>query len=202
MTKQRRFNNVSELARHLSDAQATGSDSIASDLEQRLASRHVIKELLAIRAAKSLSQSDIAQKLSCTQSRVSKLESGSDDDLRLGDLRDYLRAMGLDLTLVVGDGERRLVEQIKYHWSCLGQLLRQLVEVASTDATIATGVGKFATEFAFNFGLLTLNFLNKLPDDAKCELPPILIINDNSPRSNDQPPTGAQAASREPLATT
>lgn len=183
MTTKRRYKNVSEMARHLNDAADAKSDSFVPDLERRLSSRNVTKSLMAQRAARGLSQADLASKLGCTQSRISKLEAGVDEDLRLGDLRQYLSAMGMDMTIVVGKHEPLAAEQIKYHWSCLGALLNRLVELAGRDSEIAKGVGRFSTEVAFNIGSQLFEFLRRLPDDAKAEMPPMMFLEDDPQES-------------------
>lgn len=71
-----------------------------SPLESQIQRRQIVKKLMALRAKAGLSQQDVARKLNWTSSKVSRLEAGCDDDLRLGDLRDYLGALSLDLTSV------------------------------------------------------------------------------------------------------
>jgi DNA-binding Xre family transcriptional regulator len=92
----KRYSSVVEMAREL-----TEDDAFADDLAQRLDRKRVVRTLLALRAAKNLSQKDIADRMGCTRGRISKLESSIDDDLRLGDLEAYTKALGLNVTLVL-----------------------------------------------------------------------------------------------------
>jgi transcriptional regulator with XRE-family HTH domain len=70
-------------------------------LKDRLSRRRIVKTLAALRAARGLSQGDVAKKLRCTQSRISKLENGYDDELRVGELKDYAEGLGLELQLAL-----------------------------------------------------------------------------------------------------
>ncbi len=90
---QKKYRDVSELVRDLS-----GSD-FADSFDEHLAQRRIIKRLTARRAARGLTQQDVAKKLNCTQSRVSKLESSRDDELSIAEIQCYAAVVGLDLTI-------------------------------------------------------------------------------------------------------
>jgi transcriptional regulator with XRE-family HTH domain len=126
-------------------------------------SRRLVKHLFALRSAEGLSQKDIAERIGCSQSRISKLESGIDEDLRLADLAAYLRALDLDLCLVFGQKDSTIVNKIKYHALAIKGLLTQLGKLAKMDARIAEGVAGFHAEAFFN--------LIKILQDAAKELP-------------------------------
>src|SRR5438874_1618374 len=83
------FGSVSQLTRDLAESQ-TFADAVV----RRLAERDVLDHLMALRTTQGLSQKDIAGKIGCTQSRISKLEGGKDNDLRLGDFAHYADALG------------------------------------------------------------------------------------------------------------
>ena len=75
-----------------------------ADRRKKIASR--AKELIAeeaalrdIRKSRSLSQEQVAQRLGGKQVYVSRLESRS--DVKVSTLRDYVRALGGDLQLIV-----------------------------------------------------------------------------------------------------
>lgn len=70
-------------------------------------------------ATQGLSQKDVALKLGCTQSRISKLESMTDADLRIGDLSKYAEVLGLELRITFESTNRstttRLAERDNAH---------------------------------------------------------------------------------------
>ena len=58
-----------------------------------------LRGLSALRERFDLTQAQLATKMGCTQSRVSKMERAELDDLRLGDIKDYLKALNIALEL-------------------------------------------------------------------------------------------------------
>ena len=139
--------------------------------EERVAKREIIRTLMAIRASKGLSQNDIAAAIGRSQSMVSKLESGLDDDLRLGEFAAYLEALGYTARIVVTKPTNSIADEIKYHWHCLGKLLDRLLDFAHRDADIAVGIGKFANEVGFNYMSRIFGFMKRLPLIAQGEDP-------------------------------
>jgi transcriptional regulator with XRE-family HTH domain len=122
MNKKTTHPNVPQMVREMSDA------AFADAFEARLRSRRIVKDLMVLRAGRGLTQGDIASKMGCSQSRISKLESSSDFDLTLGDLVRYASAVGLRVgvvlepkgTTVIGclndpeDGEPPIQFEIRY----------------------------------------------------------------------------------------
>lgn len=53
----------------------------------------VVDWLVSERTRAGLTQSELAARLRCSQSRISKLEDSADADLRLGDIAAYCRAL-------------------------------------------------------------------------------------------------------------
>jgi predicted XRE-type DNA-binding protein len=100
--------SVPQMVRETSD-----DESFAEAFEQRLHSRRIIKDLMIHRATHGLSQKDIAERLECTQSRISKLESTTDAELRLGDLAKYAEAVGLRVKIVLESKESPAAARVK-----------------------------------------------------------------------------------------
>lgn len=76
---------------------------VADAFDEHLAERRIIKQLVVHRVVKGLSQKDIAQRMRCTQSRISKLESSTDGELSIDEIRSYAAAVGLKLSVVFTD---------------------------------------------------------------------------------------------------
>jgi hypothetical protein len=51
--------------------------------------------------------------MGCTQSRISKIETGKDDELRLGELNQYLSALGYELIVTVARRDRAKTRKTK-----------------------------------------------------------------------------------------
>lgn len=161
MFDKKEYTSVSDMLRDtLDDPKCVG------ECEKLMASRAVISSLMALRAAKNLSQADVAKKLGCSQSRVSKMEKSLDSDIRLGDFADYAEAVGFDINLVLIDRSEPLVQKIKYHAMAIQVLLDRMVKIAQKDNQIAQGVSGFFGEAFFNL----LNILKTSADSMPtCE---------------------------------
>lgn len=109
-TQEKKYKNVPEMVRDLTEDKEL-AENIARDIEQR----NIIDFLMALRTANDLSQSDIAKKMGCSQSRVSKLENGKDNDLRIGDFDAYVSALGLEMSIGLVKKNRTIVDDMKYH---------------------------------------------------------------------------------------
>lgn len=142
------------MTKHKSIAKMLEASNIDSDTRKKIAdrieSRQIIKKLIASRAVRDLSQKDIAEKMNCTQSKISKLENGVDDDLRLGDFTDYLHALDMNLRMVVSKREQTAADEIKFHAMAIKRRLSKLVSLAHADEDVAEGVAQFIGEAFFN----------------------------------------------------
>jgi ribosome-binding protein aMBF1 (putative translation factor) len=89
----RTYRNVDEMLR------GHGYRRVADAVRQLSAKTKVIDQLILARVAAGLTQSQLAVKLRCSQSRISKIEDSQDVDLSLGDIQAYARIVGLKLQL-------------------------------------------------------------------------------------------------------
>lgn len=163
------------MVRELSEDQAF-ADKMASRLEER----NIINHLMALRTSLGMSQQDIAAKMKCTQSRVSKLENGRDDDLRIGDFHAYAEALGLRLAIVLGKkGQPPIAERIRYHVSALKRLFAELVGLVGDDDTMAKGAWRFILKStciaACEVAKLLKHVTQKLPQQQRDVVSPIEI---------------------------
>jgi transcriptional regulator with XRE-family HTH domain len=132
-------------------------------IENRIAGRKLVKQLMARRAVKGLSQQEIAQKIGCTQSRISKLESSSDDDIRLGDLRVYAKAVDCEFVYGLAPHDMKPVDKVKCHVFAIKKHMDDLASLARADETIIKGVANFFSELFFNFARLFGDSVKRLP---------------------------------------
>ncbi len=110
MATKKQFRNVSDLVRQKS------SPKFAAEFDEHVAGRAIGKSLFALRARNGLSQKDLAEKMGCSQSRVSKLETSPDAGIRLGDLDRYLGALGMEIRLAVTNrGQRLAITSQDFH---------------------------------------------------------------------------------------
>lgn len=161
--KRKRYSSVPEMVRDLSEDIAFG-EAVARKIEERT----IINHLMAMRTLQGLSQQDIAAKMGCTQSRVSKLEGGKDNDLRIGDFHAYAEALGLKLIILMASKEQpSLVERIKYHAAALRRLFTELSKFVGNDDAMQRGAMRLFAEAVCNLakGIVGLakDFAQQLP---------------------------------------
>ena len=89
--------------------------STQSSPEQRLCLVSLLRES---RLASKLTQIEVAARLECSQSDVSKVERGV-RSLDVLELRRWMSALGMDFGSFVAELERRLssIEKLQAHWS-------------------------------------------------------------------------------------
>ena len=92
MAKQ--FKNVTDLITGLSEDENFKKDAIKHISENGLG-----KFLAFLRCEHRLTQEEMAQKIGCTQGRISKIESAKDDSLSIRDIIDYGNALGIELEI-------------------------------------------------------------------------------------------------------
>jgi predicted XRE-type DNA-binding protein len=89
----RTYRNVDEMLR------GHGYRRVAEAVRQLSIKTRLIDQLILARVAAGLTQAQMAAKLRCSQSRISKIEDSHDADLSLGDIHAYARIVGLKLQL-------------------------------------------------------------------------------------------------------
>jgi len=170
MSTGRQYASVSELLQEIAP-----DGEFPAEFEERVQRRSLIKHLLVLRAARGLAQRDLAEKLGCTQSRISKLENGTDDELRLGDLVKYVHALGLDFGVAMRPPSQTVVDEIKYHAFCIRDCLQRLVELAGDDGALTGGTARFLAETVLNAIKMVADTAAKLPRNPETHSPYIRI---------------------------
>jgi ribosome-binding protein aMBF1 (putative translation factor) len=89
----RTYRSVDEMLR------GHGYRRVADAVRQLSVKTRLIDQLILARVAAGLTQAQLAAKLRCSQSRISKIEDSQDADLSLGDIHAYARIVGLKLQL-------------------------------------------------------------------------------------------------------
>jgi len=181
-TNPKEYRSVSEMVHDLAEDKA-----FAGRVARRIAERNLTSHLMGLRAAAGMSQSDIAAKMKCTQSRISKLENGKDDDLRIGDFHAYADVLGLEMTIVLLAKDRTIVDEVKYHACAIGRRLKLLAKLAAKDATIAKGVKGFIGEAACNLARIVENAANMVGSAAEYDMIPSVPKEDFPPIHVESP---------------
>ncbi len=157
MTKKKikTFSNLSDLIRSASDDQ-----EFNEKLDNMIQEREVVTTLFALRMARNVPQGEVARRLGCSQSRVSKIENGVDGDLRLRELSAYAEAMDYNIEVAFTPKNETIVGAVKRHAFRVKALLCRLAELSHKDSQIAEGAAVF-------FGEAFVNFVKIISDSAK-----------------------------------
>lgn len=158
-------------------------DDFTAELETILAERRILKSLIAMRIAAGVSQGDIADRLECSQSRISKLERAKDGDLKLDELAAYGAATGHEFEIIRHRKGSTPVDRVKAYAFCIHRELKLLASLAKCDQKISKGVGEFFGETFFNM----VNLMN----DAARGLPerPLITMESDADELDDDGPS-------------
>lgn len=109
-----------------------------------------LTEILAsLRVKAGFTQEQVAQRFGVTQSAISKLESGRDEDLTLGEIRKYAELSGQRIGLLLGKPLTH-VEAVKIHALEIKSRLTALAKLAHKDEEIEHAIQGFFGEAFFN----------------------------------------------------
>jgi transcriptional regulator with XRE-family HTH domain len=167
------------MVRNLSEDRA-----FADEFAKRLSNRQLVKVLTVLRTQAGLSQKELAEKLACTQSKVSKLESGDDADIRFGDVLAYTSAVSHEMRIFLVPKGQKIVDEVKMHAFIIKRLLDRMVQLAGEDGAMTKAVADFLGEAAFNLIRIVGKAAARLP-----ALPeePALPLQVEAPEVEDDP---------------
>ena len=160
----RRFSTVSQLMT------AEGmSSAVQSKLAELREETKIVHQLALLRQAAGLTQEDMAQRLDKTQSAISKLESGPDDDLTLHEIKEYARATGERIGVVFGKPLTH-VEAVKHHAFGMKASLESLADIANENEELQKHINTFFSEAFFNILNILAACHDKLPAGDNFEI--------------------------------
>jgi transcriptional regulator with XRE-family HTH domain len=133
-------------------------------VEKLIKERSLVTQLIILRCRHNMTQKELAAKIGCTQSRVSKIESSLNREIVVADLLDYAKALNLRLEIGYRHPSVKLVDLIRYHALKIKEYLSELRTLAKDDAVIKKGVCDFHKEAQNNLNRFINDSLNKLDD--------------------------------------
>lgn len=143
-----------------------GDAGAAERVREHDSDSRLIHMLVGLRNAKHLTQRQMAAKMGVNASKVCRMEAGGDAQLNWGDVLLYMRAMGVNVSLLVDDPSLPAAERIKHHVLTTHALLEQLRALAETigeDEEITTKIKEFYGEVLLNFMVRFCDSYTKLP---------------------------------------
>ena len=144
-TSGRRYSSVDELMRVEGFSQEVHAQ--VSEIE---AATKVVEQLSLLRQMSGLTQEEMAPLLGfSSQSAVSKLESGQDEEVTIGQIRKYVEASGERVGIVFGKPLNH-VEAVKGHAFGMKKHLLALAGLAHKGDDLKTEIQAFFGEAFFN----------------------------------------------------
>lgn len=143
----KRYGSVLDMVRKTADPDF--AQTFESDLREHTVSRM----LFVLRNRAGLLQSEMAKRMGCPQSKVSKIEHTPNANLRLGDVAAYARAAGCQVEMrflqkaTASERVKCAAREIHHH-------LQRLAQLADGDAKICREVSGFYHQFLFNMLLI------------------------------------------------
>ena len=106
----KKYASVSELVRDTSDSE------IADEFDQYQADRKLVNCLTVMRCAHhGVSQMELAERMGCNQSKVSKMETSADVDLNFGDVISYARSLKQSIRMTFSPERNNRADHIRFH---------------------------------------------------------------------------------------
>lgn len=140
----KQYDNVSDLIGDLIE-----DGALANQIRQEIGEQRLSTALFTMRNHQGMTQTDVAEKIGCSQSAVSKLEHATEDQITVGDLVRYSSALGLNLSIQFTKN-MTAVESVKHHFFQIKEHLDRLRDLAGDDGDMKRGVDRFYNEFLAN----------------------------------------------------
>jgi transcriptional regulator with XRE-family HTH domain len=147
--------------------------------------------LARLRQAAGMTQEQMAEKLGVSQSAISKLESGRDEDLTLREVRDYSRATNQRIGMNFGKPYSH-VEAVKLHALAIRDRLEALAKLANQHEEMEKNIKAFFGEAFFNLLDIMVSCGSQLPED-KGEVGIEIVKSGASPVDTNNTPMAAAA---------
>ncbi len=143
------FKKASDAAAFLAE-----DESVRESVERESKTSILITALINMRIQKGYTQQNIADAMECTPSKISKMESGNDLNLKWSDVLAYLNAMCMRVSLMFDDESMPASSKIKQCVFTIHDQLGRLAILAEEvdgDTEITDKIYKFYGEVLFNF---------------------------------------------------
>lgn len=151
-------------------------DETARLVLERMRTRRLIKLLTAARVEHGLTQKEVASRMNCSESKVSRMESATDAELNFGDVAAYAKAIGLSMSILFDDSTLPNATRIKHCVCKIASMLKHLTELAAEedeDDRMKNAINAFQVEVLMNFLIKYRESGAVIPSFSLSEEPPV-----------------------------
>jgi transcriptional regulator with XRE-family HTH domain len=149
MEKPKSYDPISKLAGEISER-----PEAADRVEALIRDSWMVRMMLKNRNRVGITQREIARRMGCSPSRISKIESGTDHRLGWVEVHSYFNALGINLSIMLDQPSLPAATRIKQHVFAVAEQLEALTILAGQlddDRELCGGIDKFYREVLFNF---------------------------------------------------
>lgn len=139
-----RISTISDLMKEMGVEKET-----AKQVSENIKNYSISQNLAILRAKANLSQSEMAKKMKTSQSFISKLESASNNQIKVEDMCTFLAMLGYETTITISKPQN-ITQKIKASYCQLVDLVKEMKKYALNDEAILEGIANFETEAARN----------------------------------------------------
>lgn len=172
-----RISTISDLMNEMG-----GEKETVKQVTENIKNYSISQNLTILRAKANLSQSEMAKKMKTSQSFFSKLESASNDQIKVDDMCTFLATLGYETTITISKPQN-IAQKIKASYCQLVDLVKELQKYAVNDDAILEGIASFEIEATQNM----LNLASMLIESSSAKLdkihprqePQIILQNEN-----------------------
>ena len=157
---EKKISTVSDLMNEMGVGKET-----AEKVTEHIKNYSISQNLTVLRAKADLSQAEMAKKLNTSQSFISKLESASNDQIKVDDMCTFLAALGYETTITISKPQN-IAQKIKASYCQLVNLVKELQKYAVNDEAILEGIASFEIEATHNM----LNLASMLIESSSAKL--------------------------------
>lgn len=146
-----KYESVAEAAAHLA-----GETEVCNRVKSEIRRNELVFALLQMRIDKGLTQEQIAERMNCNASTVSRIESGNDRQLKWTDIVGYASALNVQMGVLFDDETLPATIRIKQCVFKIHEDLKVLAGLAknqSDDTSIVQGIDRFYKDVLFNFAM-------------------------------------------------
>jgi transcriptional regulator with XRE-family HTH domain len=160
----RRYKTVKDLI----EGEALGQE-VKEAYGELKAATQITERLARLRQKTGITQEEMAKHLGLTQSAVSKLEAGRDEDLTVRIISEYSRITGERIALGFGKPMNH-VEAVKVYASAIRRRLTALAEIAHKDEELEPAIQGFFGEAFFNILTILEKCQRQMPGSEDFEI--------------------------------
>ena len=131
----------------LSSEHHTEISDVRERVEEMSVKSTLSDQLLLFRNMLGLSEEDMAERGGLSVEFIREVENKYDPEILLNDLGIYFYALNLQMTLHVHDKNESLVDQVKFHVSCIEEIVNHLVEICQGDLAMEKSARRFLKDF-------------------------------------------------------